>query len=137
MHMAAASISLSGILIRIVLAVALVLLTYNPSGHSFVHWVLADLSQFDALKGFCGAVLLVAWVVSARTAHVALGNLGIILCALVLGTLVWLLYDMGLMSSTRSSVMVWLILLVIGIILGIGLSWSLIRQRTTGQVEVD
>ena len=69
--------------------------------------------------------------------YVALGNLGIILCALVLGTLVWLLYDMGLMSSTRSSVMVWLILVVIGIILGIGLSWSLIRQRTTGQVEVD
>ena len=44
MHMAAATISLSGILIRIVLAVALVLLTYNPSGHSFVHWVLTDLS---------------------------------------------------------------------------------------------
>jgi hypothetical protein len=135
--MAANSISFTGILIRIVLAVALVLLTYNPSGYSFVDWVFADLSSFDALKGFSGAVLLVCWVVFAKTAHTALGNLGIVLSALVLGTLVWLFYDMGLMTSTSSSMMTWLILVLTGIILGIGLSWSLIRQRATGQVEVD
>ncbi|MBK7170037.1 MAG: hypothetical protein IPH83_12660, partial [Gammaproteobacteria bacterium] len=57
--------------------------------------------------------------------------------ALVLGTLVWMLYDFGLLSTTRSSAFVWIILVVTGIILGIGLSWSLIRQRATGQVEVN
>jgi hypothetical protein len=130
-------ISFVGIVVRIVLAIALVLLTYNPSGKSFVHWVLSDLASFDAIKGFAGALLLVAWVIFARTAHTSLGNLGIFLSALVLGTLVWLLYDMGVLTSTDSSVMVWIILIAVGIILGIGLSWSLIRQRTTGQVEVD
>jgi hypothetical protein len=30
----------------------------------------------------------------------------------------------------------WLALLILGVILGIGLSWSLIRARLTGQVEV-
>jgi hypothetical protein len=135
--MAANSISATGVVIRIVLAVALVLLTYNPSGYSFVHWVFGDLSSFDALKGFSGAVLLVCWVVFGKTAHTALGNLGIVLSALVLGTLVWLLYDMGLLTRTGSTMMAWLILVLVGVILGIGLSWSLIRQRATGQVEVD
>jgi len=28
------------------------------------------------------------------------------------------------------------VLLILGVLLGLGLSWSLIRARTTGQVEV-
>lgn len=135
--MASGSISFVGIIIRIVVSVALVLLTYNPSGHSFVHWVLADLSGFDALKAFIGVVLLAAWVVLVRTARTSLGTLGIVLSALLLGTMVWLLFDLGLLSSAGSSTMVWIILIVTGIVLGIGLSWSLIRQRATGQVEVN
>jgi len=135
--MASGSISFAGIIIRIVVSVALVLLTYNPSGHSFVHWVLADLSGFDAMKAFIGVVLLAAWVVLVRTARTSLGNLGIVLSAVLLGTVVWMLYDMGLLATTRTSAIVWIILIMLGIILGIGLSWSLIRQRATGQVEVN
>jgi hypothetical protein len=130
-------ISFSGVVVRIILAIVLVLLTYNPSDYSYVDWALTDFSSFDALKGFAGALLLVAWVILGRTAYVALGNLGIFLSALVLGTLVWLMYEMGVLTSTDSSVMVWIVLVIIGVILGVGLSWSLIRQRTTGQVEVD
>ena len=135
--MASGSISFVGIMTRIVISVALVLLTYNPSGYSFVHWVLADLASFDAVKGFLGVVLLAAWVMFVRTAHTSLGNLGILLSALLLGTLVWMMYDLGLLSSSRSSTIVWIILIMTGTVLGIGLCWSLIRQRATGQVEVD
>ena len=99
--------------------------------------MLTDLSAFDALKAFSGAVLLVCWVILGKTAHTALGTVGIALSALVLGTLVWLLYDLGMLSTANSSVMTWLALTLVGLILGIGLSWSLIRQRATGQVEVD
>ena len=135
--MASGSISFVGIIIRIVVSVALVLLTYNPSGYSFVHWVLADLSSFDPLKAFLGVVILAAWVVFVRTTRTSLGTLGIVLSALLLGTLVWLLFDLGLLSNAGSSTMLWIVLIVTGIVLGIGLSWSLIRQRATGQVEVD
>ena len=130
-------ISFVGIIIRMVVSVVLVLLTYNPSGYSYVHWVLEDLSGFDAVKGFIGALLLVAWVVFVRTARTSLGNLGIVLSAVLLGTVVWMLYDMGWLATTRTSAIVWIILIMLGMILGIGLSWSLIRQRATGQVEVN
>jgi hypothetical protein len=135
--MASGSISFAGVIIRIVVSVALVLSTYNPSGHSFVHWVLADLSSFDAVKAFIGVALLAAWVVFVRTAHTSLGTLGICLSALLLGTLVWMLFDLGLLSSAGSSTIAWIILIMTGVVLGIGLSWSLIRQRATGQVEVN
>ena len=133
--MASGSISFVGIVIRIVISIALVLVTYNPSGHSFVHWVFTDLSTFDPLKAFLGVLILVAWVVFVRTARTALGTLGILLSALLLGTLVWLLFGLHLLSNAGSSTMVWIVLVATGIVLGIGLSWSLIRQRATGQVE--
>ena len=130
-------ISWFGVLMRLIGALAVVLLTYNPAGYSFYHWALRDIATITAVKAFSGAVLLVGWVVCIRTAFVALGAIGLVLIALVLGTLVWVLTDYGILNPERPSLLSWIALIVIGIILGIGLSWSLLRARVTGQVEVD
>ena len=122
---------------RLVAALAVVLLTYNPSGHSFYHWAMADVANITAVKAFAGALLLVGWVVCIRTAFVSLGALGLLLSAVVLGTLVWMLTDYGILDADRPSLLSWITLVAIAIILGIGLSWSLLRARVTGQVEVD
>lgn len=129
------AISWSGVALRIVLAVALVLLTFNPSGYSFYHWISAPPPGVTALKAFAGVALLIGWIACLRTAFVALGWLGVALCATLLGTFVWLLFDLKVLHTADSTAMVWIGLLVVGIILGIGLSWSLIRARTTGQIE--
>ncbi|MFN7571080.1 MAG: DUF6524 family protein [Betaproteobacteria bacterium] len=130
-------IDVAGIAIRLVLALLLVLVTYNPSGHSYVDWALRDFSSFSALKGFVGAVLLAAWVFAIRTTLASMGMLGIGLLLLVLGTLVWLLIDVGALKDESPGVLTWIALLVAGTVLGMGLSWSAIRQRLTGQVEAD
>jgi hypothetical protein len=130
-------ISWFGVLIRLIGALAVVLLSYNPTGYSFYHWVLHDLGTITALKAFAGAVLLVGWVICIRAAFVSLGAVGLVLCAVVLGTLVWVLTDYGILNPDRPSLVSWISLISIGIILGIGLSWSLLRARVTGQVEVD
>jgi|SRR4030095_1524781 hypothetical protein len=132
-----ARISWLGVLIRLVGALAVVLSTYNPTGYSFYHWALRDLAHITAVKAFAGALLLVGWVICLRTAFVSLGRLGVVLSALVLGTLVWMLTDYGLLDPDRPSLLSWISLIAIGIILGVGLSWSLLRARATGQVEVD
>ena len=115
----------------------MVLLSYNPTGYSFYHWALRDFATITAVKALSGAVLLVGWVVCIRTAFVSLGAIGLVLSALVLGTLIWVLTDYGILNPDRPSLLSWIFLIVIGIILGIGLSWSLFRARVTGQVEVD
>ena len=65
------------------------------------------------------------------------GAIGLVLSALVLGTLVWVLTDYGIVNPDRPSLLSWISLIVIGIVLGLGLSWSLVRARVTGQVEVN
>ena len=130
-------ISWFGVLVRLVAALALVLLTYNPTGRSFYDWAMRDFANLTALKAFSGALLLVGWVICIRAALTSLGALGLVLSALVLGTLVWVLTDYGVLNPDRPSLLSWISLIIIGIILGIGLSWSLLRTRVTGQVEVD
>jgi sterol desaturase/sphingolipid hydroxylase (fatty acid hydroxylase superfamily) len=134
--MAQPGISWGGVIWRVVFAIALVLFTFNPSGHSFYHWFTAPPSGINASKAFVGIVLLIGWVFCIRTALVALGMLGLVLGAALFGTLVWLLVDSGWIDLRGTSAMTWVVLVIVGALLGLGLSWSLIRARSTGQVEV-
>lgn len=129
-------ISWAGVIWRMVFAVALVLLTFNPTGHSFFHWLTAPPAGITASKSFTGILLLIGWLFCLRTAFVALGRLGVVLVAALLATGVWLLVDAGLIAISGASTMTWIALVLVGVLLGLGLSWALIRERATGQVEV-
>ncbi len=118
-------------------ATALVLATFNPSGLSYYHWLTGAPDGFSALHGFVGAVLLSAWVLAVRASFASLGPLGLGLAFLVCATLVWLLAEWGWLDPSRPSVLAWVGLVVVGVILGIGLCWSLVRRSVTGQVDVD
>ena len=135
--MASPGISWSGVALRVVLALALVLVTFNPGGWSFYHWLTAPPAGITAVKAFAGLPLVVGWLVCLRTAYVALGLVGVVLLAALLGTIVWMLIDYHVIDVAGRSALVWIGLLIAGIVLGIGLSWSLVRSRVTGQVEVD
>lgn len=130
-------ISWSGAFARILLAIALVLLTFNPSGHSFYHWISAPPPGVTAVRAFASVALLIGWIVCLRTAFVALGVLGLVLCAVLLGTFVWVLFDFQVLQRTDSNALEWIGLVIVGTVLGIGLSWSLVRARTTGQIETE
>ena len=129
-------ISWSGVVVRIVLALALVLATYNPSGHSFYHWLTEPPAGVTAVKALLGVVLLIGWAISLRTLHVALGWLGVILSVALLATVAWVFVEQKWLDLDTPSSIAWLALLIVGAVLGLGLSWSLIRARLTGQVEV-
>jgi hypothetical protein len=134
--MAVSGISWGGVVWRVVFAIALVLATFNPSGHSFYHWLVEPPLGLSATKSFLGLALLIAWIVCLRTAQVALGTIGLVLGCALLACFVWMLFDLDLLHAAGRQAMVWIGLLVFGTVLGIGLSWSLIRARATGQVEV-
>jgi uncharacterized membrane protein len=135
--MADRGISWGGVLARIAGALVIVLLSYNPSGHSFFHWALRDFGDFGPDKILAGALLAAGWVLCIRTASTSLGTLGLVLSAAILGSLVWMLFRAGILDPDQPSIFAWVALVLIGAVLGIGLSWSLLRQRITGQVETD
>jgi hypothetical protein len=60
----------------------------------------------------------------------------VILGMALLAALAWVFIDNRWIDVTAPTAVAWLALLVLGGILGVGLSWSLVRARLTGQIEV-
>lgn len=135
--MARESIGFGGFLIRVAAALALVLLTYNPTGWSYHHWIFASPDGFTALKALPGALLLCAWVLYLRAAVQSLGFLGFALSALVIGSIVWLLAAQGWIDPAKPTVAAWIALISLGVVLGVGLGWSQMRRALTGQVDIE
>lgn len=132
--MSSSDISFGGIVLRLVLAVLLVIGTYNPSGYSFGHWIAGPPVGVTPGKVVAVLALLIAWLVCLRTAFIALGKFGVLLGAALFGAVLWLLVDQSWLDLHGQS-MIWAVLVVVGLILGIGLSWSLLRAKATGQIE--
>jgi len=72
-----------------------------------------------------------------RAAISSLGWLGVMLLLLILGAVVWLLVEQKILDPKQPGVVSWGALAVLALVLGIGMSWSLVRRRITGQVDVD
>ena len=67
----------------------------------------------------------------------SMGWLGITLGGALFACLIWLLVDIGWLSLDSNGAITWVVLLVLSLILATGMSWSHIRRRLTGQVDVD
>jgi len=57
--------------------------------------------------------------------------------AALIGTGIWLLVDLGVLHAESMSTIAWLVLFALATLLAIGLSWSHIWRRLSGQLEVD
>lgn len=129
-------VSFSGALVRIALALALVYATFNPTGYSLFHWITAAPVAVTPGKVLAVIALAIGWLICLRTAFIAMGRLGLALGVALFAVLVWFLVDHDLVSLTGSGI-VWVGLTVVGLLLGLGLSWSLLRAKATGQIEVN
>jgi hypothetical protein len=129
----------AGFFIRLAATLVLVLATYNPSGWSFVHWVRDAYSNsgLGPEHFVVGVVVLIGWVILLTATQRSMGTFGLILEALLFGGLVWLLIDFGILHIDSMSELTWVILIILSVMLAIGLSWSHVWRRLTGQFEVD
>jgi hypothetical protein len=130
-------ISAQGIILRFIFALLLVLSSYNPSEYSYYHWLIASISSPSPWLALSGIVLIIGWVVYVRATLKSLGPIGLSLAAILVAVLIWAMVDIGLVSLTNPSAFVWLVEAFIGSILSLGMSWSHIRRRLSGQVDVD
>jgi hypothetical protein len=133
---AKASLSAQGFMWRWVLALVVVLGTFNPTAYSFYSWVM-DTEGLLPLKSLVGIALLIVLIIYLRATWFSIGPLGLILAAAFFGALVWVLVDFGLLVLGQGSVLTWIILVILSLILAIGMSFSLFRRRISGQVDVD
>lgn len=135
--MARSGLNPAGFLLRLLFAFVLVFVTFNPSGTSYYHWVQGTLGQIAPEKAFAGVVLLIGWLVYLRATWAALGPLGLALTFAFFGTLLWLIIDRGIVSVDSRATVVYLVETILVFTLAVGMSWSHLRRRITGQVHTD
>lgn len=130
-------LSFVGFLVRLAAAAVLVCLTYNPTGHSYLHWLSTTLPRIEPLQAIAGLVLLGGWAFFAHATWRSLGTFGVLLATALYATTVWLLVSWGWIRLGDRTVAGWLAVALLAVLLSIGVSWSLISRRVTGQVDVD
>jgi hypothetical protein len=122
---------------RLIFSVALVLVTFNPTGHSYYHWLADGFPSVQPLEVVAGIALLGAWIFFVRSTMAAIGTLGLVLLLALFAAIVWWMVSRGWLDVSNRSTMAWVVLLILGLVLGIGMSWSHIRRGVTGQASVD
>ena len=134
-----AEFSWGGFAIRLVATLVLVLATYNPSRWSYTHWLKNGFSNsgLGPEHFVVGVIVLIGWVILLTATQRSMGTVGLILEALLFGGMVWLLIDFGVLRIDSVSQFTWVILIILSVMLAIGLSWSHVWRRLTGQFEVD
>jgi Family of unknown function (DUF6524) len=130
-------ITLQGFLLRFIFALMLVMLTYNPSGYSYSHWIENNFSSFGPLLGLAGMSLIIGWVIYLRATFRSLGLIGLILATLFFSSILWLFIDRGWLGLNNVTAMSWVILVLISAVLAVGISWSHIRRKWSGQIDSD
>lgn len=135
--MANRAFNFSSFMIRWVLALILVFATYNPSGYSWYHWLQGAENKIDPMIALAAVVLIIGWVIYLRATTRSLGVVGTVLAVALFGTLVWVLIDYRLISLDNTTLLTYIVLIILSAVMGIGLSWSHIRRRLSGQLDVD
>lgn len=126
-----------GIFLRWLGAFVLLAATYNPTQWNFIRWAESNWSSQMPLALLLGLLLGVGYLVYVGATLRSIGAFGIVLVAAIVGALVWVLIDYGVLTLQNPQLNLWLGLFALSVVLGIGLSWSIIRQRLSGQATVD
>ncbi|MCT4555473.1 MAG: DUF6524 family protein [Pelagimonas sp.] len=124
-------------LLRWLVAFLLLAATYNPTELNFVRWVMSNGSTQLPIAVLLGLVLFVGYVIYLRATLRSIGAFGMGLVLALVGAILWVLWDFGLLDLSNPQLSTWLGIFALSLVLGVGLSWSIIRRRLSGQVDVE
>jgi hypothetical protein len=126
-----------GILLRWLGAFLLLAAIFNPTPWNYVTWARTAWADQMPLIIFVGLLLAVAAMVYVIATLRSIGILGALVIAAIFAAGLWVLTDWGVLGLTNSALNTWLGILVLSLILGVGMSWSILRQRLSGQQTTD
>jgi hypothetical protein len=90
-----------------------------------------------ALKALVGIVLLIGWTIYLRATLRSLGGFGMVLVIALMVCLLWLLITWKVIPHGSTHAILCMAEVVISALLAVGMVWSHIRRRLTGQMDVD
>jgi hypothetical protein len=126
-----------GFIARWLAALFLVFATYNPIGYSYCDWI----ADFAGGQWVAKALVTILFVIAYATFILAtlrsLGLLGIATWFLFFASLAWLLINLGLLEPASVGNFVTIGLVILANVFAVGVSWSYIRQRLSGQADTN
>jgi Family of unknown function (DUF6524) len=126
---------------RLAAAILIVFSTFNPTGYSYVHWVLNADGDHPVLKLMFGLALFMLYYALLSITLGAFRRTG-----MMVGTIASVLFatKMVLLATPQSLYQSWngnlligeyVMLLSFAIVLAVGVSWSAFMERLTGQQQ--
>jgi hypothetical protein len=126
-----------GFIIRWLCALALLTVTFNPTDYNYITWVRDYGHMNMSVAALLGLILFIGYVIYLRATLRSIGGFGMFLVLAVVGASLWVLFDYGVLSLDNKEFNVWLGLLALSFVLGVGLSWSIVRRALSGQADMD
>lgn len=126
-----------GFLLRWLFAFVLLAATYNPTQYNFIRWAMGNYQQMLSICVLGGLILLVGYIIYLRATLRSIGLFGMLLVLAVAGTMIWVLFDQGLIDLANPTFNTWLAIVILSLVLAIGLSWSIVRRKLSGQLDID
>jgi hypothetical protein len=122
------SYSRRGLLLRFLAAAILIIVTYNPEGYSYYHWMLTEPLTANPPKLIAGLALAIAWTTFVSATYRALGTFGTILMTMLFGALIWGLLYYQLVTPNSPRALSYLLMLLLATMLTVGCYWPHIRS---------
>lgn len=126
-----------GYFLRWIFAFLLLALTFNPTDYNYVRWSMVNYSSELPITVLMGLLLTIGYIIYLRATLRSIGGFGMFLVLAVVAALLWVLYDWGILTLENRALNTWLGVFALSLVLGIGLSWSLVRRQLTGQADID
>lgn len=126
-----------GFLLRWLFAFVLLAATFNPTSYNYVAWAMRGYDSALPLVVLCGLLLLVGYIIYLRATLRSIGLIGMLLILAIVGAGLWVLFDLGWLRLDDPALTLWIGILALSLVLGIGLSWSIVRRALSGQADVD
>jgi len=124
-------------LIRLFAALFVVFSTYNPSGISYYHWLVAAWPADWLLQVPILPLYVIAYALLVRATFRGLRPIGIVLAIALMGTIAWLLLDLGAIRLASPGDLGLILLYMLAGLLAAGVSWMRVWTRLTGQASYD
>ncbi len=118
-------------------AFALLSVTFNPTPYNYIAWAREHGAANMPVAVLAGLILFVCYIIFLNATLASIGVFGMALVLAIVGALIWVLNDYGVLALDNQSFNVWLGVLALSVVLGIGLGWSHVSRAITGQVDVD
>lgn len=126
-----------GFLLRWLFAFVLLAATYNPTDWNFTRWAMQNYAANAPVTALLALVLLIGYIIYLRATLRSIGAFGMLLILALVATILWVLYDQGFVDLNNPTVNTWIVLVTLSVVLAVGLSWSIVRRRLSGQADVD